>query len=216
MSILARNASALAAKLGGIGKRAFDIAASAAGLLILAPTLLAVALAVKVSSPGPIIFRHRRVGLHGARFDVFKFRTMVDGAEALGRETGGTQDPRITRVGRFLRRTKLDELPQLVNVLRGQMSLVGPRPEIPHYADRYRGEDRIVLSVRPGITDPCSLEMSDLDEIMQTRGSTPPAEFYEREVQPRKLKLQREYITSHTFAGDIAILVRTVLRIVRR
>lgn len=216
MSIRATDGAALVVTLDSMGKRAFDLTASAMGLLILSPLILMVALVVRFSSPGPVIFRHRRVGLHGAYFHVLKFRTMVDGAEALGRETGGTQDPRITRIGGFLRRTKMDELPQLVNVLLGEMSLVGPRPEIPFYADRYRGEDRIVLSVPPGITDPCSLEMSDLDAIMQSRGTTSPAEFYERKVQPRKLRLQKDYIANRTFAGDISILVRTVLRIARR
>lgn len=201
---------------GTMGKRAFDVIVSAAGLLILSPVFLIVALAVGLSSPGPVIFRHRRVGLNGVHFHVLKFRTMVHGSEALGRETRGTQDPRITHIGRYLRRTKLDELPQLFNVFLGDMSLVGPRPEIPYYADHYCDEDRIVLSVRPGITDSCTLEMSDLDSIMQSRGPTSPAEFYKRDILPRKLRMQRDYIASRTFAGDFLILVRTVLRIVPR
>lgn len=202
--------------LGMIFKRIFDLIASAVALVILAPLILLLGIAVWLSSPGPIIFKHRRVGLDGKHIKVFKFRTMTDGAEALGRETSGTNDPRITRLGGYLRQTKLDELPQLINVLCGQMSLVGPRPEIPFYVERYCEDDRVVLTMRPGITDPSTLEMADLDSIMQSRGTTSAAEFYEREVLPRKLALQRQYIAERTFFGDISILIRTVFRIIYR
>ena len=147
---------------------------------------------------------------------MLKFRTMIEGAEALGRETTGDSDPRITNLGRWLRQTKLDELPQLFNVLAGDMSLVGPRPEIPHYADRYSPEDRIVLSVRPGITDPCSLKMANLDAIMQSRGSMSAADFYISVIQPKKLELQKEYVLNRTFWGDIVVILKTIVRIVRR
>lgn len=178
--------------------------------------LALIAIAVRLSSPGPVLFRQPRVGLNGRHFNVLKFRTMVAGAEALGRETLGTHDPRITKIGSLLRRTKTDEVPQLVNVIRGEMSLVGPRPEIPHYADRYAGEDRIVLSIRPGITDPSSLELADLDSIMASRGDEPPADFYRRVVQPRKLALQKAYVRDHSLGGDIVVIARTLLRILYR
>jgi len=138
---------------------------------------------------------------------------MINGAEALGRETSGTNDPRITQIGVWLRRTKLDEIPQLINVFIGDMSFVGPRPEIPFYAENYKKEDQIVLELRPGITDLATLEMTDLDSIMQTRGEMSPADFYLCTVQPRKLKLQREYVLNRSFFGDISIIIRTLLKI---
>jgi lipopolysaccharide/colanic/teichoic acid biosynthesis glycosyltransferase len=141
---------------------------------------------------------------------------MVDGAESLGRETAGTSDPRITPFGAVLRRTKLDELPQLVNVLRGEMSVVGPRPEIPFYAENYLPEDQVVLSVRPGITDPSSLQLADLDGLMEARGDQSPAEFYSQVVQPQKIQLQKQYIATQTLWGDVQIVLATIARIVRR
>jgi lipopolysaccharide/colanic/teichoic acid biosynthesis glycosyltransferase len=194
-------------------KRTLDVVGSGLGLIVLAPLMCAIAIAVRLDSPGPVLFRHRRVGLNGRHFRLLKFRTMTDGAERLSRETLGTDDPRITRLGRHLRRLKIDELPQLINVLRGDMSLVGPRPEIPYYADRYADEDRIVLSVRPGITDPSSIELSDLDAIMESRGEEPAADFYSRVILPRKLVLQKAYIANCSLLGDIGIIFGTVLKV---
>ena len=196
-------------------KRCFDVVASSFGLVALFPIIIFVALLVKITSSGPILFRQQRVGRHRKHFELFKFRTMINGAEALGRETSGTNDPRITQIGAWLRRTKLDEIPQLFNVLIGDMSFVGPRPEIPFYAENYGKEDQIVLQLRPGITDLATLEMTDLDSIMQTRGEMTPAEFYLCTVQPRKLKLQREYVLNRSFFGDISIIIRTLLKIWR-
>jgi lipopolysaccharide/colanic/teichoic acid biosynthesis glycosyltransferase len=153
------------------------------------------------------------VGLEGKCFEILKFRTMFAGAEALGRETLGTADPRITRIGALLRKSKLDELPQLINVARGEMSLVGPRPEIPFYADRYSAADRVVLSVRPGITDPSSLALADLDEIMASRGDESAADFYVRVVQPKKLALQKAYVRERSFGGDLSVITRTIVRV---
>jgi len=200
--------------MGGIGKRAFDLVAALGGVVVLLPIFLLIGFAIRMDTPGPIIFRQTRVGRHGCRFKIMKFRTMCEGAEGLGRETLGTKDPRITRVGSILRRTKLDELPQLLNVVRGDMSLVGPRPEIPYYAERYTKEDRVILSVRPGITDPCSLALADLDSIMASRGSESAADFYVRVVQPQKLSLQRAYVESRTFLSDFLVILRTLGRIV--
>jgi len=135
------------------------------------------------------------------------------GAESLGRETLGTNDPRITKIGAFLRRTKIDELPQLLNVLLGDMSIVGPRPEIPYYAKKYDEDDQIVLSIRPGITDPSSLQLMHLDTMMENRGSQSAEDFYTNVILPKKLKLQKEYIKKKTFFGDIKIMFLTVLRI---
>ena len=194
-------------------KRCFDVVASLFGLIALFPIFILVAIVVKVTSCGPILFRQQRVGRHGKHFELLKFRTMINGAEALGRETSGTNDPRITQIGAWLRRVKLDEMPQLINVFIGDMSLVGPRPEIPFYAENYGKEDQIVLQLRPGITDLATLEMTDLDLIMQTRGEMTPAEFYLCTVQPRKLKLQRKYVLNRSFFGDILIIIRTLLKI---
>ena len=194
-------------------KRCFDVVASLFGLIALFPILILVAFLVKITSSGPILFRQQRVGRHRKHFELFKFRTMINDAEAFGRETSGTNDPRITQIGAWLRRTKLDEIPQLINVFIGDMSFVGPRPEIPFYAENYGKEDQIVLQLRPGITDLTTLEMTDLDSIMQTRGEMTPAEFYLCTVQPRKLKLQREYVLNRSFFGDILIIIRTLLKI---
>lgn len=197
-------------------KRVFDVVTSSVAVVVLAPVMIGIAVAVRVTSPGPALFRQRRIGRDGHPFEVLKFRTMVDGAEALGRETAGSSDPRITDLGRFLRRTKLDELPQLINVLRGEMSVVGPRPEIPYYAQGYSPEDQVVLSVRPGITDPSTLHLADLDGFMETRGDRSPAEFYSQVVQPKKLELQKHYITTQTLWGDVRIILATLAKIVRR
>jgi len=201
--------------LRDIAKRTFDVVGAGVGLAVMAPALGLIAVAVRLSSPGPALFRQTRVGLNGRHFKALKFRTMFAGSDALGRETLGTNDPRITRLGHFLRRTKIDELPQLINVVRGDMSLVGPRPEIPHYADRYAGDDRIVLTVRPGMTDPSSLELSDLDTLMASRGAESPADFYVRVIQPRKLTLQKAYVCNHSLGSDVIIIVKTILRIMR-
>lgn len=197
-------------------KRTFDVVTSSVALVVFSPVLAGIAFAVRATSPGPALFRQRRIGLHGHPFMVLKFRTMVDGAESLGRETAGTSDPRITRFGAVLRRTKLDELPQLVNVLRGEMSVVGPRPEIPFYAENYLPEDQVVLSVRPGLTDPSSLHLADLDGLMETRGGKTPAEFYSQVVQPQKIQLQKQYIATQTLWGDVRIILATIARIVRQ
>ena len=197
-------------------KRSFDVLASATGLVAGSPLMLMIALAIRIESTGPSVFRQTRVGLHGRRFEILKFRTMCHGAESMGRETLGKGDPRITAVGAWLRRFKLDELPQLVNVIRGDMSLVGPRPEIPHYADRYPAEDQVVFSIRPGITDPSSIALADLDSLMDSRGSESAADFYERVIQPQKLALQRQYVRERSFLGDLSVIARTIVRVLRR
>lgn len=197
------------------GKRAFDVCCAATGLMVLWPVLLALAVAVRMTSEGPAIYRQERVGREGRRIRVWKFRTMVLDADTLSRETLGTSDPRITEFGRFLRKTKLDELPQLVNVLKGEMSMVGPRPEIPYYADGYSRSDSVVLSVRPGITDPSSLELSNLDDLMEARGDASAPEFYVTVIQPKKLALQKDYIHRQSFRGDLVIILRTLAKVLK-
>ncbi len=195
-------------------KRAFDIAASALGLVLLAPLLLVAAVCVKLDSPGPAIYRQERVGRGGRRFRIHKFRTMrvADAASAGSGITVGA-DPRITRVGAFLRRTKLDELPQLVDVLAGDMSLVGPRPELPAYVAGYPADVRAkVLSVRPGITDLASLRFRDESALLAR--SPDPEREYRQVVLPAKLELACEYVDTATFAGDLRLIGLTLRTLV--
>ena len=189
-------------------KRAFDIALSALGLLLLLPVFLLVALAVRLSGPGPIFFRQVRVGRGGREFKILKFRTMVADAPAKGGEITVGGDPRITAVGRVLRRYKLDELPQLWNVLVGDMSLVGPRPEVPRYVALYNEEQRKVLSVRPGITDYASLIYFNESEVLAR--SSDPERTYVQEVMPRKLALNLIYLKRRSFFEDLRIILATV------
>ncbi len=179
-----------------------------AGLILLSPFFLLIAIWVKMSSEGPVFFLQERVGKSGKPFKIIKFRTMVKDAPDLGPAITGGDDPRITPVGRFLRRYKLDELPQLINVLRGEMSLVGPRPEVPQYVDLSREEWRQVLTVRPGITGVSQL--AHIDEEGLLSGQTQPEEFYRREVLPKKLALDMEYVRSHSLIKDFMIILKTI------
>jgi lipopolysaccharide/colanic/teichoic acid biosynthesis glycosyltransferase len=184
---------------------------SAVGLLLLAPLLLAVAVWIKIDSPGPALFRQTRVGRFGVPFTIHKFRTMrVEPGSAI---TVGA-DPRITAAGRLLRATKLDELPQLWDVLRGAMSLVGPRPELPHYVDLYPAAMRErVLAVRPGITDPASLAFSDEAELLAV--ATDPDREYREVILPAKLKLSAEYAARASLITDLGLILRTLGRVLR-
>jgi lipopolysaccharide/colanic/teichoic acid biosynthesis glycosyltransferase len=195
-------------------KRIFDIVASGLGLILLAPVLLAISVAVKLDSPGPVMFRQSRVGQWGVPFDIHKFRTMVADASRRGGLLTVGHDSRITRVGAILRRYKLDELPQLIDVLRGKMSLVGPRPEVPYYVEHYSPEDRrIVLSVRPGITDNASIRFRDESSLLACAAD--PDEAYRRDILPVKLGFYRAYVRERTFRGDLAIIASTLRNIAR-
>lgn len=189
-------------------KRLFDLFLAALGLLLLAPVLLAVALWVVWDSPGPAFFRQQRVGRAGRLFRIVKFRTMHPRAEAAGPAITVGADARITRAGHWLRRTKIDELPQLFNVLLGHMSLVGPRPEVPHYVALYPESVRdLVLSVRPGITDRASIEFCDESTLLGQ--SSDPERTYVEQILPIKLRYAAEYARSHTLWSDLKIIVRT-------
>ncbi|MEO8680300.1 MAG: sugar transferase [Vicinamibacterales bacterium] len=194
-----------------MAKRAFDIAVSVAGVIALSPVLVVIAILVKVGSPGPVLYRGVRTGLQGRPFRILKFRTMRPDAELVGGGSTAKDDVRITRVGRVLRRLKLDELPQLVNVVLGDMSLVGPRPELPQYTREYTQEEQLILSVRPGITDYASIEFSRLGEVL---GNEDPDTVYETRVRPVKNALRLKYVRERTFAEDLRILGRTLLKIV--
>ena len=196
-----------------MSKRLFDVLAAGCGLLLLAPVLLAIALWIRLDSPGPALFRQRRVGRHGRLFDIYKFRTMADRPDD-GRQLTVGRDPRITRAGRFLRRTKLDELPQLLNVLEGTMSLVGPRPEVPRYVDRYPPAVRqTVLSVAPGITDLAAILFKDENDILGR--AQDPERAYVETILPVKLEYYQRYVRERSFWLDLRILVRTLAAILR-
>lgn len=194
-------------------KRAFDLVFALVLVLLLSPLLLVLALCVALTSPGGAFFRQVRTGRGGAHFKLLKFRTMRPDSEAKGQLTIGGRDPRITPVGYFLRKSKLDELLQLWNVLVGDMSLVGPRPEVPKYVAMYTPEQLAVLSVRPGITGPASLRYIDENELLAR--SADPERTYIEEVMPAKLAVDLRYVQERSFAGDLVILWRTALGILR-
>jgi lipopolysaccharide/colanic/teichoic acid biosynthesis glycosyltransferase len=194
-------------------KRIFDLILALAGLSLLFPVLLLCAVLVKLSSPGPVLYLGVRTGLNGRPFRIFKFRSMRTDAERTGGTTTGQNDPRITPIGAILRKYKLDELPQIFNVLRGDMSIVGPRPEVAEYTDAYTREERQILSVRPGITDLASIEFSDLQAHVGTEN---PDETFRREVLPRKNALRLKYAREQSLWLDLRILTRTVLLVLSR
>lgn len=192
-----------------IAKRFFDWLASSVGLILLSPLLLALAVWIKLDSSGPIFFRQERVGRAGSLFRIHKFRTMVTDAERLGLQITVGADARVTRVGHWLRKYKLDELPQLIDVWLGRMSLVGPRPEVPHYVAYYPEDVRaLVQSVRPGITDLASIEFKDENEILGK--SVNPDQTYITEILPIKLFYYVNYVKNRSFIVDVYIIYRTI------
>jgi lipopolysaccharide/colanic/teichoic acid biosynthesis glycosyltransferase len=194
-------------------KRLFDILASSTALILLFPVLLIIGLAVAIGSPGGAFFRQLRVGKDGREFGLLKYRTMRPGSEAGGQITVGDRDPRITGVGHFLRRTKLDELPQLINILNGDMSVVGPRPEVPRYVALYSTAQRKVLSVRPGLTSLASIAYINENEVLGR--SSDPERTYVEEVMPAKLELDLKYVHDRSLLLDVRILLLTAMRMLR-
>lgn len=188
-------------------KRIFDFVLAGAGLVVSWPLLLIVALAVKLDSFGPALYRGIRAGHHGAPFHILKFRTMFVGADKIGGPSTANDDPRITRIGSILRKYKLDELPQLINVLTGKMSFVGPRPEVISEVQRYSREERQLLTVRPGITDWASLRFKNEGQILA--GSADPHQAYRSMIRPEKIKLGLKYIHQRSFLVDLQILTQT-------
>ena len=195
-----------------LAKRLLDLILSAAALVLIFPLLMAIALIAKLISPGPVLYRGKRIGLHGRPFLILKFRTMVLNAESLGGSATAADDPRLTRVGRFLRRFKLDELPQLLNVIKGEMSLVGPRPEVQKYVDLYSPEERQILTVLPGITDWASIWNSNEAAVLE--GSRNPEKTYEELIRPTKLALQLQYVRNRSFSTDLKILIYTMCKLI--
>lgn len=191
-------------------KRIFDFVLSLAGLIILSPFFIVISILIRKDGKGSIFFKQKRVGKNSKEFLIYKFRTMVPDAERLGTQITIGKDNRITRVGAFLRKYKLDELPQLINVLVGEMSLVGPRPEVPRYVNMYSEEQRKVLLVRPGITDLASIRYKDENDLL---GSVEdPEQFYINTIMPDKLKLNLEYIEKSNIFLDLFIILKTIAK----
>jgi len=197
----------------GLAKRLFDVVGAAAGLVVLSPLLLLAAVAVRLESGGPVIFRQTRVGRGFRFFSIYKFRTMTPDAPRNGPQITAGSDARITRVGRILRHTKLDELPQLVNILRGDMSFVGPRPEVPRYVELFRRDYEVLLTVRPGITDLASIAFRH--EAALLGAAADAEEEYVRRVLPEKIRLAREYLRRRSLGFDLALILKTVWSLAR-
>lgn len=191
-------------------KRTFDIVFSTIGLVAFLPLFLVLSVIIKAESSGPVFFVQERVGKGFKLFDLYKFRTMVAGAPELGPKITAGGDRRVTRVGGFLRKTKLDELPQLLNVLKGDMSFVGPRPEMPEYVEAFRKDYEEILAVKPGITDYAAIEFSDEESVL---GNYPdPEEGYMKEVLPAKIGLYRKYLREQSLLNDMRLILKTLLR----
>ncbi len=193
-----------------IVKRIFDFVCSTLGIIILSPIFVLLSIMIKTGSDGPVFFKQIRVGEDGKDFEILKFRTMVVDAEKLGKQITVGNDNRITKIGSFLRKYKLDELPQLINVFKGDMSLVGPRPEVPRYVNMYNEEQRKVLEVKPGITDLASIRYKDENALLGKAEN--PEEFYINTIMPDKLALNLEYINKSNVFFDIYIIVKTILK----
>jgi lipopolysaccharide/colanic/teichoic acid biosynthesis glycosyltransferase len=192
-------------------KRVMDLGLSAAAVLVLAPFMLLIAVLIKAGSPGPVFYRGKRAGKDGKVFHILKFRSMVVDAERKGGFSTAIDDPRLTGTGRFIRKYKLDELPQFFNVLVGDMSLVGPRPQVSFYTNKYTGDEKLILAVKPGITDLASLYFVDMDAVL---GSGDVDTRYLTEVEPVKNKLRLRYVKEQTYLLDLRILVETIFKLI--
>ena len=196
-----------------MAKRFFDFVFSSIGLLLLSPVFLLLALVIKLDSHGPVFYRGVRVGRNGRHFNIYKFRSMVIDAERRGAASTSTTDLRVTRSGHFIRKFKFDEFSQLINVFLGDMSIVGPRPEVQKFVDKYTEEEKLILSVRPGITDWSSIKFHNEGEIIEASGIPDADEAYEKLIRPEKLRLQLKYIKERNLWVDIKIVVSTALKL---
>jgi lipopolysaccharide/colanic/teichoic acid biosynthesis glycosyltransferase len=200
--------------IDNILKRLFDIILSLVGLLVLSPLLIYIVLRIKLDSKGPIFYRGKRIGRFGKPFLIYKFRTMyVDADKMGGGPSAGDDDPRITQFGRTIRSYKLNEIPQLINVLKGEMSFVGPRPEVEYYVNMFIEEEKAILDVRPGITDHASIKFHNEGEILA--GAPDPDKAYEELIRPEKLRLQLEYVRNHSLWVDLIILFKTLRTLIK-
>ena len=192
-------------------KRTFDIIFSILGLIILSPILIITSIIIKLHDGGPIFYEAPRTGMNNVPFKMFKFRSMVMNADKIGAASTTLSDPRITPVGRFMRKYKIDEIPQLFNVITGQMSIVGPRPEIKKFTDIFTAEEKIILSVKPGITDYASIWNSNEGKLLE--GSDDPDKTFFEEIRPEKIRLQLKYVREHNFWIDMKIIFLTIIAI---
>ncbi|GAA4451803.1 O-antigen biosynthesis protein WlbG [Novipirellula rosea] len=194
-------------------KRCFDMFASGLGILLLSPLLIVIAVIIRFTSSGPVLFQQTRVGRQLRPFKILKFRTMVENAPSLGPAITSGGDPRITRIGRLLRKTKLDELPQLFNILKGDMSLVGPRPEVPKYVEMFEDDFRQILIVRPGLTDLASIKYRDESTVL-AQAEDPEREYITR-ILPDKIELAKQYVRHSSIALDVRVILQTLLQLFR-
>ena len=193
-------------------KRLFDFISSLFGLIILSPILLTIAVFIKFYDWGPIFYRGERVGLHGKIFRIYKFRSMIVDAEKTGVLSTSKEDIRVTPIGRLIRKTKIDELPQLINVLKGEMSMVGPRPEVKRFTDLYTDEEKVLLNIKPGITDYASIWNVDEAEVL--KGSQDPDKDYFEKIRPEKIRLQLKYYKEKSLWIDIKIIFLTIKKLI--
>jgi len=192
-------------------KKVFDLVVSIVALAVLFPILVTVSIIIKATSPGGIYYKGVRAGKNNINFEIYKFRTMVQDAENIGGHSTSINDFRLTKIGRFLRKYKIDELPQLINVIKGEMSLVGPRPQVLYYTNQYKGELKSILSVKPGITDLASLYFLDMDKVL---GNGSVDKKYETEIEPVKNLLRVRYVNEQSFLLDMRILIETVFSLI--
>lgn len=193
-------------------KRLFDIVFSLLGLILIWPLFLVIVFLIKRESPGPVFYRGERIGKKGKPLRIFKFRTMILNAEKLGGPSTAGDDPRLLKIGHFLKKYKLDEMPQLINIIKGEMSFVGPRPEVKMYVDMMTEEERrVILSIKPGITDFASLWNFNEEEVL--RGSSDPEKTYLEKIRPEKIRLQIKYVKNQSFLLDLKIIIKTIFKI---
>ena len=196
-----------------MAKRLFDIIFSFFGLIIVSPLLGLIAIIIKMDSKGPVFYRGERVGRFGKTFKIWKFRTMVENAEKIGSIHASSNDPRITKIGKFLRKYKLDELPQLINILKGEMSFVGPRPQVKYYVDLYNEEEKISLIVRPGMTDYASIRYINQEDLVDEENVD---KSYQEKIEPEKNQLRVKYAKNNSLLIDAKIIFQTILAIVKK
>lgn len=194
------------------GKRLFDFIASLTGILILSPVFILISLIIILTDGLPVFYKHKRIGRNFKTFYVLKFRSMVKDADKKGLQITSADDPRITKIGKLLRKSKLDELPQLINVLKGDMSLVGPRPEVDKYVNIFKNDYREILKVRPGITDISSIIYRDEESVL--RDKPDPEEYYKNILLPQKIQLAKEYFKYHSFLLDLKLILATIMKII--
>jgi lipopolysaccharide/colanic/teichoic acid biosynthesis glycosyltransferase len=195
-------------------KRTFDITASILALIIFSPIMLIMAIIIKLHDGGPVFYKAARTGINNVSFKMYKFRSMVMNADKIGAASTTLSDPRITPVGKFMRKYKIDELPQLINVLKGEMSIVGPRPEVKKFTDIFTEEEKAILSVKPGITDFASIW--NANEAALLEGSEDPDKTFFEEIRPEKIRLQLKYVHEHNFLVDMKIIFHTIIAIFKK